>query len=249
VSLLAVAMDEPRTETPGRLLAKKTCAVIRDALETFVPGQVARYDDEFEVRAFGDNITKWGTPVVLIETGPVGGAGADLDLQRLNFVAILSALHGVASGRVRDADPARYESLPMNASDVFTVLIRHATILPGTGVAPFSGDVGLASSRVVRSAASGGRELVQAFRVDDLGDLRVFDGVESIEAAGMLLAPSRGWKEGSAVALQDLKAFKADRPLAVGAAIDLALLKDEGGGNYRVVRVFPAERALGIRAD
>ena len=41
-----------------------------DALEPFAPGQVARYDDEFEVRAFGDNVTKWGTPVVLIETGP-----------------------------------------------------------------------------------------------------------------------------------------------------------------------------------
>ena len=34
------------------------------------PGQVGRYNDAFEVRAFGDNIGRWGTPTVLIETGP-----------------------------------------------------------------------------------------------------------------------------------------------------------------------------------
>jgi hypothetical protein len=248
ISLLAVAMDEARTETPGRTLAKKTCAVIRDAVEAFAPGQVARYDDEFEVRAFGDNITKWGTPVVLIETGPYQGVRADQDLQRLNFVAILTALQALASGRAQAADPARYESLPMNESDVFTVLVRHATIVTGTGVAPFSGDVALASSRAVRASQDGAKELVQTFRVDDLGDLRVFGAVESIEADGMYVMPSQGWKEGAAVVIPDWRTFHAERPLAVGAATDLALVKDEGGGIYRAVRILTAERSLG-RAD
>ena len=80
--------------------------MIRDALEAFAPGQVARYDDEFEVRAFGDNITKWGTPVVLIETGPYRASDADQDLVRLNFVAILSALDALAT-RPRAARPTR----------------------------------------------------------------------------------------------------------------------------------------------
>jgi hypothetical protein len=246
ISLLAVAMDEARTETPGRTLAKKTCAVIRDAVESFAPGQVARYDDEFEVRAFGDNVTKWGTPVVLIETGPHQGPRADLDLQRLNFVAILSALHALASGRVQASDPARYESLPMNASDVFTILIRRAEIVTGTGIAPFSGDVGLASTRVIRETHAGARELLQTYRVDDLGDLRVFGGVEIVDANGMFLAPSPGWTEGSTVPIPDWTAFKANRPLAVGAAMALALLKPAGTGVYQVVRIFPAERQLAI---
>jgi hypothetical protein len=246
ISLLAVAGDEARTETPGRVLAKKTCAVIRDVVEAFAPGQVARYDDEFEVRAFGDNVTKWGTPVVLIETGPYQGDRADQALQKVNFVAILSALHALANGGAQAADPARYESLPTNASDVFTVLIRQATIVASTGIQPFSGDVGLASSRSVRPAAAG-PQLVQSFRVDDLGDLRVFAGVETVDAGGLFLAPSAGWKEGAAVAIPDWKSFKADRPLVVGAAIDLALLRSEGGGSYRVVRVFPAERVIGSR--
>jgi hypothetical protein len=243
ISLLAVAMDEARTETPGRVLAKKTCAIIREVVESFAPGQVARYDDEFEVRAFGDNVTKWGTPVVLIETGPYQGTRADLDLQRLNFVAILSALHALADGRVDSVDPGRYESLPRNGSDVFTILVRHASIVTGTGIAPFVGDVGLASARVVRPTQDG-RELVQAFRVDDLGDLRVFAGVETVDADGLFLVPAQGWKAGARVTIQDWKSFRADRPLAVGTAIEMALLKPAGGGAYQVVRVFPAERRL-----
>src|SRR5436190_19313627 len=74
ISLLSVAYDKERSENAGRTLSKKVCAVIRDALEPFASGQIGRYDDEFEVRAFGDNLTLWGTPVVLIETGPFPAA-------------------------------------------------------------------------------------------------------------------------------------------------------------------------------
>ena len=73
MSLLAVSFDEARSDNPGRIRAKKVASVIRDAVEPLAPGMIARYDDEFEVRAFGDNLTKWGTSVVLIETGPYPG--------------------------------------------------------------------------------------------------------------------------------------------------------------------------------
>ena len=42
---------------------------IAAALEPFVPGGIARYDEDWSPRAFGDNLTAWGTPVVLIESG------------------------------------------------------------------------------------------------------------------------------------------------------------------------------------
>ena len=118
ISLLSVAYDEARTENAGRKLTKQICAVIREALEPFAPGQIGRYDDEFEVRAFGDNITLWGTPVVLIETGPWPGPEPDAALVRLNFIALVSALDALATGAVERADPQRYESLPMNESKV-----------------------------------------------------------------------------------------------------------------------------------
>jgi len=134
ISLLSVAYDKSRSESDGRRLTKKICAVIRDSLEPFASGQIGKYDEEFETRAFGDNITLWGTPVVLIETGGFPSKEPDAPLVRLNFIAIVSALDALATGNVDRADPGRYESLPKNETKEFYVLVKNATVLAGTGV-------------------------------------------------------------------------------------------------------------------
>jgi hypothetical protein len=246
ISLLAVAFDEAGTETPARLLAKRTCAVIRLSAETLVPGQVARYDEDFEERAFGDNITKGGTPVVLIETGPYVGDNADQELVKLNVVAILTALDALASGAVNDADAGLYTALPVNKSNLYTVIIRNASIVPGTGVAPFTGDIALDSTRAVREPDAGGeRREVQAFRVADLGDMRVFATLEPVDATGLFAVASQGWKAGETVEIPDWVTFRSWRPLAVGANTDIALLRPAAPGRFTVVRLIPAERLLG----
>ena len=248
ISLLADAADEAGTEMPGRLLAKRVCAVIRQSLEALVPGQVARYDEDFEVRAFGDNLTKWGTPVVLIETGPYGGDNADRELVKLNVVAILTSLDALATGAVNDADAGLYASLPVDKSNLYTVIIRNASVVPGTGVAPFTGDIALDSTRVVKEPDAGGeRRAFQAFRVADLGDMRVFATLEPVDATGLFAVASREWKAGDTVEIPDWGAFRSWRPLAVGANTDIALLRPVAPGRFTVVRLIPAERLLGAR--
>ena len=188
ISLLSVAYDEQRTENAGRKLTKQLCAVIRAALEPLAPGQIGRYDDEFEVRAFGDNITLWGTPVVLIETGPWPAADPDPQLIRLNFVALVSALDALATGAVERADPQQYETLPMNESKMFAVAIRNATLITGKGIPPFTADIGLVANRRVQTI-DGKRELQTALTVDDLGDLRTSGALRTIDATGMTVVP------------------------------------------------------------
>ncbi len=244
ISLLAVAFDEARTESPGRLLAKRTCSIIRQAVESLAPGQVARYDDEFEERAFGDNITKWGTPVVLVETGPYPGPNADRELIKLNVVAILTALDALATGAVQGADARLYESLPKNESNLYSVIVKGASIVAGTGIAPFTGDIALGSSRVVRTDAASGRQAIQALRLDDLGDMRVFGSLDTVDAAGLFAVNSQAWKEGDTVRVADWAAFKTDRPLAVGSTSDIALLRPAGPGSYTVARVIRMQRPL-----
>ncbi len=244
ISLLAVAFDEARTENEGRLLAKKTCAILRGAIDELAPGQVARYDDEFEVRAYGDNVTKWGTPVVLIETGPYQGAEPDRTLVGVNFVALATALDALATGRTQQADPARYESLPMNDSGLFYLLVAGATIAPGTGVAPFVGDVGIGIARSVVTRPDGSLEPRQALRVEDLGDLRVFAGLETIDARGLTLAPLAGpaTRPGDEVVLPAGPAAKGATVVAVGAPADFMLVKPAAGeGRYTVVRVIRSD--------
>jgi hypothetical protein len=238
ISLLSVAFDEARSDSPGRTLTRKICAVIRDALEPFASGQIGKYDDEFEVRAFGDNITLWGTPVVLIETGPWPAADPDPALVRLNFVAILTALDALATGAVNRADPRRYESLPINDSQELYVLLRNASIINGAGVPPFIADIGIVANRRVRS--EGERQLQVTTTIEDIGDLRTLGALRTIDASGMTVLPlaSDAVEEGQIVDLPEWKA-KQSATVAVGQPARLVVLKPATDpGKYQVVLVL-----------
>jgi len=232
ISLLSVALDEKRTETPGRVLTKKLCAVIRDALEPFASGQIGRYDDDYEVRAFGDNLTLWGTPVVLIETGPWPSEEPDPPLVRLNFIAILSALDALATGRVDKADQTRYESLPINESGLLYMLVKNATVINGAGIPPFTSDIGIVANRRVRTT-DGRREIALALNIDDMGDLRTSGALRTIDATGLLAVADAGYAEGTLVELPDWR-VRGEASIAVGQAVRVALLRPAAGGKYRV---------------
>jgi hypothetical protein len=216
ISLLAVAHDAARSDSPRRTVAKQTAALVREALEPLIPGQVGRYSDEFEVRAFGDNLGRWGTAVVLIESGPLPGADADLALVRLNFVALVTALDGLTSGRTAAHSTAAYDTLPVNESNLLSIRIRNATIAAGTGVAPFTGDIGLNTSRTLASG-DGPRRLEVAARIADLGDLRVFGTLEDIDATGLTATPAFDdtAREGDLLRMPDWSAWQG-ATIAVG---------------------------------
>ncbi len=239
ISLLSVAYDAARSENAGRKLTKKICAVIREALEPLASGQIGRYDDEFEVRAFGDNITLWGTPVVLIETGPWPSAEPDQALVRLNFVAILSALDAMATGRVDKADPKRYDELPVNETKTLYVLIKNATVINGAGVPPFIADIGLVANRRVQ-LVNGRRDLQTTTVIDDMGDLRTLGALRTIDATGKTVVPLFDDKltEGRIVDLPEWRT-KIDASLGVGQPAHFVLLKPAAQpGKYEVELIF-----------
>jgi hypothetical protein len=226
ISLLSVAYDKPMSENAGRKLTKKLCAVIRDALEPFASGQVGRYDEDFEVRAFGDNLTLWGTPVVLIETGGFPSKEPDEALVRLNFIAIASALDALATGSVDKADPKRYETLPKNESRMFYVLVKNATVLAGTGVPAFRADIGVTASRRVK-VLDGRRQVVLQAMINDLGDLRTSGALRTIDAGGLFVAPlwDGSLQEGQEVDVPDWSNAPSSRVIAPMQPGELVLLR------------------------
>ena len=193
------------------------------------------------MRAFGDNLTLWGTPVVLIETGPYPSAEPDPALVRMNFIGILSALDALATGSVDRADVSRYESLPKNESKMLTVLVRNATIVNGAGVPPFTGDVGINVNRRVR-VVDGKRTLVQNATIDDLGDLRTSGALRTIDATGLVVAPlyDTAIREGQEITLPDWSAMigPSGPTIATGQPGALLLLRPVEANKYRVETVL-----------
>ncbi|HVS65552.1 MAG TPA: M14 family zinc carboxypeptidase [Thermoanaerobaculia bacterium] len=197
-AVLAVAGDEEGTVTPGRRRAMRACSAIVSSLAPFTAGGVARYDEDWSPRAFGDNLTAWGTPVVLLESGAPPDSGDLEQLTRLNFVALAVVLRELAADDLAGHDPKVYEDLPRNRSDAWADrLVRGARMLL-PGIEPFRADVAWNLLRPERAMAC--RPPVEArSRVTEVGDARFFGAFEEIAGDGALLLPAftvgaDGWK-------------------------------------------------------
>jgi hypothetical protein len=175
IALLAPAYDAQKSDNEVRMDAKHVAAVFASAMENVLPGRCARYDDTFEPRAFGDNMQKWGTSTLLVESGhEVDDPGKNV-IRRLNFTGIMASLYGIATGEYRRSDIARYERLPFNGKKAYDVILRNVT-LTWQDRRPFIADLGISYQVDTHSTAIP--------KLVDIGDLHTFIGLREIDAAG-----------------------------------------------------------------
>jgi hypothetical protein len=191
IALLAVSGDAQHTVTSGRLRTKRANAAIVEALTPFIPGGISRYDEDWSPRAFGDNITAWGTPVILIESGGRPKDREVSELTRLNFVAILTVLDGLARDDLAAYDTQVYENLPFNREESWSdVIIKGAYVQqPGTFRA-FRADLAFDWLQSDRQAAGCCDDPLVTSQIVLVGDALTHGAGTIIEADGsLLLAP------------------------------------------------------------
>jgi hypothetical protein len=198
-SVLAVSGDPEGTVTPGRLRAKRACSAIVKALAPFMPGGMARYDEDWSPRAFGDNITAWGTPVVLIESGGLPAGHPFADLTRLNFVALLTVLQDLVADDLAQHDPEIYEELPRSANDAWAeAAVRGGYLLqPGTDKT-YRADLSFYRYEDDRKLAGCEVETRAGSSIFEIGDNRYvgsgqdIDGTDSVVLAPFVVG-AKGW--------------------------------------------------------
>lgn len=190
ISLLAVAGDPEGTLTPGRRRSKRVCAAIATTLGSFVPGGIARYDEDWSPRAFGDNLTAWGTPVVLVESGGLPPGRPLTELTRLNFVALLAAAYGLAKDDLGEQDPSAYENLKRNQTGLYADVVLGGGSVLQPGVAePYRADVAfdvLAGDRELAGCVQGSHA---GSRIVEVGDARQLATGHRVDATGGLVVP------------------------------------------------------------
>lgn len=203
IALLAPAADAENGFGPARAAARLVAARIRTVLEREIPGRIARYDDAFNARAFGDLFQSWGTSTVLIESG---GLPDDPDKQRLrtvNVIAILSALDAIATGEYRNEDPAVYTSLPVNDRSAVDVVVTGASlVIPGQ--APVRVDISMNYEDPLRKGRA---------RVREIGDLEDVVAFDTVAAPGLFIHPAESM----------LTEQRGNRWLRIGATVQLSI--------------------------
>lgn len=179
IALLAPAYDEARNYNNVRSRARLVAAVIALTLEGEIPGRIAKYDDSFNPRAFGDLMQQWGTSTVLIESGALPNDPEKQRLRSLNVAGILAALDAIATGGFESVNPDAYEGLPFNTAGASDLLIRGGQlVLPGR--APMPTDIAVNYDSPLDRTRG---------RVREAGDLREAVAFDTLDASGLFLHP------------------------------------------------------------
>jgi len=179
LALLAPAFDRTRSDNPARARARTLASFMAGVATALAPGRVAKYDDGYEPRAFGDTFQGAGVPTVLLESGHIRGDDGKEEVRRLNFILLASALGEIARGGPGGAGTAAYDGLPVNGKRAYDVIIRNVSV--GSGTHAYRTDLGI--SRQVDTHPEEPPRLV------DAGDLRLFTALEEIEGSNLTLGP------------------------------------------------------------
>ncbi|NJC27435.1 M14 family zinc carboxypeptidase [Neolewinella antarctica] len=190
-SILAPAYDWEKTVDEKREDAMQLIALMNAAWQTEVPGQIGRYNDDFEPRAFGDNLQKWGTRTILIESGGYGGDPEKQEIRRLNVLGLIACLYGIATGGQEAYLRADYWDIPENKSNG----MHDLKIVGGMLVRP-DGEylLDIAYRRNERSLPPDYRKYSSLAVVSDVGDLHTFGAFEIINADGLRIIPGKTLK-------------------------------------------------------
>lgn len=177
IALLAPAADEARSWGPVRQRAREVASVIVRALAPEIGTRLARYDDEFAPRAFGDNMQAWGTSTVLIESGELEGDPQKQQLRKLNVVALVSALHAIATGSHEGLSTAGYDDLPMNVSLANDLLLVGGVLIAGD-LPPVRADLTIRYEDAVARTGP---------RWGEIGDLDDVSAVDTMDVSGLFI--------------------------------------------------------------
>lgn len=178
ISFLAPAFNYEKDINEVRGRAMKLIVSMNEVLQGFAPGQVGRYNDDFEPRAFGDNIQKWGTSTVLIESGGYQDDREKQEIRKLNFVSILSALYAIASEEYKQEDLAAYGGIPENDRKLFDLKLKALNYeLDGN---KYVLDLGIDRNEFDLNENTG---FYYSSNISDQGDLSTSYGYDSLDAS------------------------------------------------------------------
>jgi hypothetical protein len=177
LAFLAPAFDTETTikkEGKRRLEAMQVISLMVEGLEEELGGKTAKYDDAFEVRAFGDNFQKLGYGTILIEAGHYPNDWEKQEVRKYTYISILNALLGIANGLHKDKSIEAYEDLPLNGTQFYDVILRNVEIEYPQFV-KFRADIAFE-----RSSKFDTKEHQYVFdsKIVDIGDLSTFYGHE-----------------------------------------------------------------------
>jgi hypothetical protein len=155
-------------------------------IQKYAPGQVGRYSDEFEPRAFGDNIQKWGTSTILIESGGYNKDPEKQFIRKLNYVSILAAIYSISTSSYENIPIEKYKMIPANDRKLFDLKVANLSF--SYLGEKYIVDLGIHNLEKENKDHS---EFYYIGKISDIGDLSTYYGYKVINAQSFTFQPEK----------------------------------------------------------
>jgi hypothetical protein len=128
VSFLAPSYNEEREINESRLKAINLIAGIDSALQQYIPGQVGRFDDSFNLNCIGDTFQALGAPTLLFEAGHFPHDYLREETRKYIFMALVSSFAILSENDIVDIRIDKYLSIPQNKVVFYDFLYKNVKL-------------------------------------------------------------------------------------------------------------------------
>ena len=128
VSFLSPSYNEERTINADRMKGINVIVRMNEVLQQYIPGQVGRFDDGFNINCIGDTFQSLGAPTILFEAGHFQGDYEREETRKFIFFALLSGFIAIYENVIVDSEIVDYMNIPQNNPNFFDFVYRNVRI-------------------------------------------------------------------------------------------------------------------------
>lgn len=128
LSFLAPSYNEEREINESRLKSINLIAGINEVLQIYIPGQVGRFDDSFNINCIGDTFQSLGVPTLLFEAGHFPNDYFREETRKYVFMSLISSFTILFENDVVDNGINNYLNISQNKVAFYDFIYKNIKI-------------------------------------------------------------------------------------------------------------------------
>ena len=128
VSFLAPSFNESKEYNNVRLNAVNVVVAMNNELQNYIPNQVGRFDDGFNINCIGDQFQSLNVPTILIEAGHFPNDYDREITRKMVFISLISGLQYLYENDVVANKKSEYLQIPQNKVVFYDIFYKNVKV-------------------------------------------------------------------------------------------------------------------------
>ena len=128
LSFLAPSYNREREINKSRLKAINLIASINEVLQEYLPNQIGRFDDSFNINCIGDKFQYLGVPTLLFEAGHFPNDYEREETRKYVFIALISSFTTLSENVIVSNGITKYLNIPQNKVVFYDFMYKNIKI-------------------------------------------------------------------------------------------------------------------------